>query len=297
MDSKPFRHLYPFQSQHLEINGFRYHYIDEGFGEPIVMVHGNPTWSFYFRKLIQSLSSGYRTIAPDHIGCGLSEKPESNRYGYRLQNRVYDLSVLLDRLELQEKITLVLHDWGGMIGMTFAVKYPERIGRIVLLNTAAFLPPKNKPLPMRLRLVRNSGIVGTFCVLYLNLFALGAAWMAPHQRLSREVRKGLIAPYNSRLHRVATLKFVRDIPMNEKDPSFRLVQHVDKRLQTLSTHPMLICWGEHDFVFDGDYLSEWQRRFPDAEVHVFPEAGHYILEDVPEKITFRIKAFLGKHPL
>ena len=281
----------------MEIGGLDYHYLDEGSGNPIVMVHGNPTWSFYFRSLIQALSSRFRTIAPDHIGCGLSEKPDPKRYGYRLQNRVDDLETFLDRLALKEKLTLVLHDWGGMIGMTYAVKYPERIGRIILMNTAAFLPPKGKSLPLRLRLVRNSGPVAAFFVLGFNLFAHGAAWMASYRRLPRDVRKGLTAPYNSWHNRTATLKFVQDIPINEKDPSYHLVQHVDNSLHKLSKHPVLICWGEHDFVFDGDYLSEWQRRFPGAEVHTFSDAGHYVLEDVPEKVTSRVKDFLEKHPV
>ena len=223
-------------------------------------------------------------IAPDHIGCGLSEKPDPKRYGYRLHNRVEDFAALLERLALKEKITLVLHDWGGMIGMTHAVNYPERIGRIILMNTAAFPPPKGKPLPIRLRLIRDSGPIAAFCVLGFNLFALGAAWTASYRRLSREVRKGLTAPYNSWHHRTATLKFVQDIPINEKDPSYQLVRHVGNRLDMLSKHPMLICWGERDFVFDNDYLSEWRRRFPGAEVHTFSDAGHYVLEDVPEKV-------------
>ena len=121
--------------------------------------------------------------------------------------------------------------------------------------------------------------------------------MASYRRLPRDVRKGLTAPYNSWHNRAATLKFVQDIPINEKDPSYHLVQHVDNNLYKLSKHPVLICWGAHDFVFDGDYLSEWQRRFPGAEVHTFSDAGHYVLEDVPEKVTSRVKDFLEKHPV
>ena len=95
VDLTPFRHLYPFRSRYMDINGFRYHYLDEGSGAPIVMVHGNPTWSFYYRSLVQALSPDFRTIVPDHIGCGLSEKPDAGRYGYRLRNRVDDLEVFI----------------------------------------------------------------------------------------------------------------------------------------------------------------------------------------------------------
>ncbi|RLB78353.1 MAG: alpha/beta hydrolase, partial [Deltaproteobacteria bacterium] len=125
----------------MELNGLKYHFLDQGTGNPVVMIHGNPTWSFYFRNLIRELSDRYRTIAPDHIGCGLSDKPGIKQYDYRLQSRVRDLESFLEHLEIKEKITLVLHDWGGMIGMVYAVAKPQRIGRIVIMNTAAFLPP------------------------------------------------------------------------------------------------------------------------------------------------------------
>jgi len=297
VDLTPFRHLYPFQSRFMDVNGFACHYLDEGSGAPIVMVHGNPTWSFYFRSLIQALSADFRTIAPDHIGCGLSEKPCAKRYGYRLRNRVQDLEAFLDRLGVSAGITLVVHDWGGMIGMAYAVAHPERVKRIVLLNTAAFLPPGGKPLPFLLRLARNTGFVSTGLILGCNLFARGALWTASRQGLSKTVKKGLIAPYATWRTRTATLKFVRDIPMNKRDPSYALVREVDVRLHRLADRPILICWGMHDFVFDSDYLAEWQRRFPDAEVHRFPDAGHYVLEDASEEIIDRIRSFLDRHPI
>jgi haloalkane dehalogenase len=297
IDISGFQHLYPFTSHYLDLNGLQYHYIDEGQGDPVVMVHGNPTWSFYFRELIKGLGYGYRSIVPDHIGCGLSDKPGPARYDYRLRNRVDDLENLLDTLKIDKGITLVLHDWGGMIGMAYAVKYPERISRIVVMNTAAFLPPPTKRIPWRLSLIRSSGPLATLTVLGFNLFAVGALYMASDKGLSAEVKKGLTAPYNCWKNRIATLKFVQDIPLAETDPSYRLVRQIDEQLQTLSTLPMLICWGEHDFVFDNDYLSEWQRRFPEAEVHRFQDAGHYVFEDVPEKIISLTQTFLKQNPL
>ncbi len=297
IDISDLRHLYPFTSHYLNLNGLQYHYIDEGQGDPVVMVHGNPTWSFYFRELIKGLRDGYRCIVPDHIGCGLSDKPGSARYAYRLQDRVDDLQNLLDNLKIDKRITLVLHDWGGMIGMAYAVRHPERISRLVVMNTAAFLPPPTKRIPWRLSLIRSSGPLATLAVLGFNLFAVGALYMASDKGLSAEVKKGLTAPYNCWQHRIATLKFVQDIPLAETDPSYRLVRQIDEQLQTLSKLPMLICWGEHDFVFDNDYLSEWQRRFPDAEVHRFPDAGHYVFEDVPEKIISLAQTFLKQNPL
>lgn len=292
-----FSHLYPFTSHYLERNNLKYHFIDQGMGDPIIMIHGNPTWSFYFRTLIRALYSEYRTIVPDHIGCGLSDKPDSKIYDYRLKSRVDDIEALLAFLGVREKITLILHDWGGMIGMAYAMRHPESIERFVIMNTAAFLPPHGKRIPIRLRIIRNIRPFATIAVLGFNLFAYSALFMASHKGLSKEVRQSLIAPYNCWRNRLATLKFVQDIPLSEKDPSYELVKKVDENLNQFSNTPMLICWGERDFVFDTEYLDEWKRRFPKAELYCYSDAGHYVLEDVPDQIVPLIHDFLKRHPL
>jgi haloalkane dehalogenase len=281
----------------MDLNGLKYHYVDEGSGEPVVMVHGNPTWSFYFRDLIKSLCGRYRTIAPDHIGCGLSDKPDSKTYDYKLKTRVDDLEILIENLKIKEKITLVLHDWGGFIGMAYALRHPERICRFVLMNTAAFLPPPGKPIPIILKLIRGLKPFAVLAVQGFNLFALGALFKNSYKGLSKDVKAGLIAPYNCWKNRIATLKFVQDIHLTENNPSYRVIKQVDNNLKLFLNIPMLICWGEHDFVFDSDYLDEWIRRFPDAEVHRFAEAGHYVLEDASEKIISIVDRFLRRHPL
>lgn len=295
IDRSPFRHLYPFASRFLDIDGLRYHYIDEGWGRPVVMLHGNPTWSFYFRGMIRALSPDYRVIVPDHMGCGLSDAPSPRRYGYRLQNRVEDLERLLDHLALDTPLTLMVHDWGGMIGLCYAVRHPERIERLIITNTAGFLPPGNKKLPARLWLIRNLAPFAVPAILGLNLFSRAALVMAPRRRLSREVRTGLTAPYNTPARRMATLRFVQDIPLVPHDPSYPQVRHVDEHLTELSHLPTLILWGLRDFVFDADYLAEWRRRFPRAAVHVFPEGGHYLLEDEAAAVIPIVKEFLKNH--
>jgi haloalkane dehalogenase len=279
----------------MKINGLNYHFLDQGSGDPVVMLHGNPTWSFYFRELIKSLSPEFRTIVPDHIGCGLSDKPGIDGYDYRLKSRVDDVETLLDHLGIKQNITLVLHDWGGMIGMAYALRHPERIHRLVIMNTAAFLMPEGKSLPMRLRLIRNIKPFAALAVLGFNIFAVGALFTASYNGLPKDVKSGLIAPYNSWNNRIATLKFVQDIPVREKDPSFRLAKYVDDNLHRLTHIPLLILWGEHDFVFDTDYLSEWQRRFPDAQVKTFKDGGHYVLEDAADRIIPIVKKFLRYH--
>jgi haloalkane dehalogenase len=294
IDTFPFQHLYPFSSHFMDVGGHRLHYLDEGAGEPVLMIHGNPTWSFYYRSLVKGLSVAFRTIVPDHIGCGLSDKHGPGRYGYRLENRIDDLAELIDRLEPKRKLNLIVHDWGGMIGMAWAVNHPDRIGRVVVTNTAAFPPPAGKTIPLRLSMIRDLTPLAAVLVLGLNAFARGAVWMAPEKRLSADVRAGLLAPYNSWKNRIATLRFVQDIPLSENDPSFTILANTADRLPLMADKPMLICWGMHDFVFDADYLAEWQRRFPAAEVHRFEQAGHYLLEDEPARVLKTIQDFLQK---
>ncbi|MDL2269821.1 alpha/beta fold hydrolase [Desulfosarcina sp. OttesenSCG-928-A07] len=282
--------LYPFSSHFMDRNGLGYHYVDQGSGPPVVMVHGNPTWSFYFRRIIAALSKDFRCIAPDHMGCGLSAKPTDAQYDFRLKSRVADFSALMDHLGL-EKITLMVHDWGGMIAMAWAVAHPERISRLIITNTAAFFPPGIKKIPWRLWIVRNLAPFATPAVLYGNLFARAAIHMAPYKRLSQDSAKGLLSPYNSPQTRLATLRFVQDIPLVKSDPGFDIVDQTQRNLSVLSDIPMLILWGRHDFVFDMDYYREWRRRFPQAEAHVFENAGHYLNEDEPDAVIQAIRGF------
>jgi haloalkane dehalogenase len=294
VDMSAFAHLYPFSSHFADINGLRCHYLDEGAGDPVVMLHGNPTWSFYYRELIKKLSPRYRVICPDHIGCGLSDKPSAKEYGYRLENRVSDLEALLEQLGLRDNLTLIVHDWGGFIGCAYAVKHRERLKRIVITNTAAFLKPAGKALPFRLWLLRYLTPLAVPAILGGNLFCRAALVMAPKKKLAEDVRQGLIAPYNSWSNRIATLKFVQDIAVKKSDPSYPLGQFLDENLHRLKGLPLLICWGKHDFVFDDTYYHEWRRRFPEAECHLFENAGHYLLEDEPEKVPAVIDSFLKR---
>jgi haloalkane dehalogenase len=288
--------LYPFEPRTLDLGGLRYSYLDEGRGEPVVMVHGNPTWSFYFRELVLGLRDHYRTIVPDHIGCGRSDKPGDDHYDYRLRRRVIDLESLLEHLQLRENLTLVLHDWGGMIGMAFAHRHPERVRRLVLLNTAAFLLPAGKKLPWSLRLCRNR-IVGPLLVRGCNGFCRAALRWCSAKPLSPAARAGYLAPYDDWANRIAVLRFVQDIPLNPGDPSYELVKEVQDGLAQFQDRPVLICWGERDFVFDGHFLDEWRRRFPGAELHPFSNAGHFILEDAGQEVLSIVRAFLRCHSL
>lgn len=286
--------LYPFDEKFFTRNGLRMHYLDEGSGEPVVMVHGNPTWSFYYRNLVLALRNQYRCIVPDHIGCGKSDKPGDDRYTYTLESRVDDLEALLDSLKITNGITLVVHDWGGMIGMAYATRHPERIKRLVILNTSAFRLPNTKPFPWPLWIVRDTPL-GALLVRGFNAFSgIAARVCCTRTKLTPELRAAYTAPYDSWAARIATLRFVQDIPLGPGDRSYPIVENVERNVRQFSGVPMMVCWGLRDFVFDKHFLKLWEDHFPHAEVHRFEDCGHYILEDAREEVIPLIRAFLAR---
>ena len=282
------RRLYPFESHYLDVGGPRMHYLDEGTGHPLLMLHGNPTWSFYYRDLIAGLRDQYRVIAPDHVGCGLSDKPR--RYPYTLTTHVENVERLLDRLGLDD-ITLAVHDWGGAIGFGLAVRRPERVRRFIVFNTAAFFGR----VPLRIRVCRWP-VLGPLAVRGLNAFARGAIRMAckNRPRMTPDVRAGYLLPYDSYATRVAILRFVQDIPVSRSHRSYALLQSIDDSLQRFGDRPMLICWGMRDFCFNESFLAGWIQRFPEAEVHRFPAAGHYVVQDAAPDILPILQDFLAR---
>ena len=284
------RDLYPFKSHFIELNSHRLHYVDEGQGEVLLMLHGNPTWSFYYRNLIKGLRSQYRCVVPDHMGCGLSDKPQE--YNYTLSQHIDNLDALVDHLSL-DNITLVMHDWGGSIGMGYAVRYPDKIKRLVFFNTAAFLSDR---IPLSINLCRNS-IIGPPAILWFNLFAkLGASWASKQPgRIKGKVRQGYLAPYNSPENRIANLRFVQDIPMTPDVPSYPVVEHIESQLGYFRDRPVLIAWGMKDFCFTEHFLERWKQYFPNAEVHEVRQAGHYVVEDADEQIIPWMINFLKSH--
>ncbi len=285
------RNLYPFESNFLAIGGHRYHYLDEGQGEPVVMVHGNPTWSFYYRELVQRLAPHFRCVVPDHIGMGYSDKPGDDAYSYTLAQRVDDLEQFLEQIGVTENINLVVHDWGGMIGMAYAHRHPAAIKRIVVMNTAAFHLPVSKRFPLALASVRDTRL-GAYAVRRFNAFSGLSARVSVRKPLPKAVRTGYTAPYDSWDNRIATLRFVQDIPLKPGDAGFDIVSQVQANLSQFEQTPMLILWGMQDFVFDAHFLREWEGYFPQAQVHRFEDCGHYVLEDAQAEIGALIEAFL-----
>lgn len=288
---------YPFASHFLDRGGVRLHYLDEGDRQapPVLMLHGNPTWSFLFRNLITALRGTHRVIVPDHIGCGLSDKPGDDRYDYTLASRVADVKALVDSLGLTQPLTLLAHDWGGMIGMAWAVRHPERVARLVLCNTGAFRNPAAKRFPASLALCR-APLLGALLVRGFNAFCLESARTSVTRRpLSAEARAGLLGPYDSWANRIAIHRFVQDIPMRPGDRAWPLLEATEagiERFREAGT-PTLLLWGMRDFVFDAHFLDEFIRRLPQAEVHRFEDAGHYLFEDAAEETTRLVRGFLG----
>ncbi|WP_421795436.1 alpha/beta fold hydrolase [Haliscomenobacter sp.] len=284
--------LYPFTSQFMAIAGHQYHYIEAGEGDPVLMLHGNPSWSFYFRVLIQKLSPAYHCLAPDHIGMGYSDKPDDANYSYTLPQRVKDLEEFLENKGINRNITLIVHDWGGAIGMSYARRHPEAIKKIVILNTSAFHIPEGKRLPLLLHLTRT--FIGAFVVRAFNGFSAAATILGvKRSRMSRELRRAYCAPYNSWQNRIATLRFVQDIPIKKGDPGFDYVEDLQNHLYLFRNTPVLIAWGLKDEVFDIHFLNKWIEYLPQAQVHRFEDCGHYVLEDAQEEIGKLIHDFLA----
>ena len=289
------REWYPFEGKTISLNGHRYHYLDEGEGPTVVMVHGNPTWSFYYRDLVRALRTDHRCLVPDHIGCGLSAKPTADAYDFHFEQRVDDLDAWLAQVAPTGPVTLVLHDWGGMIGMTWAHRHPERVARIVLLNTAAFHLPASKPFPPALRLARDSAL-GATLITRFNAFSRAAAWVGCKRNpLPKPLQRAYTAPYETPGDRLATLRFVQDIPLAPSDRGYATISEVEAGLPQFANRPIFIGCGEKDFVFDRHFLAQWRALYPNAEVHAFADAGHYVLEDVADELIPAIRRFLETH--
>lgn len=295
------RPSYPFESHFMKIGGFKLHYIDEkpadwndadGQDRPtLFMVHGNPTWSFFFRRLISAFRTRYRVIAVDQIGCGLSEKPAAPLYSYRLERRIEDLCHLVRTLNLQN-VTLVAHDWGGTVGMGAAERLSDRFSRLVLMNTAAF---RSQRCPFRILLGRIP-MVSPFLIQGLNAFCVGAVRWATNrpEGLSKEAAAGLTAPYDSWKNRIAVSKFVRDVPLSEKHPTYKTLLEIENNLSLFRDKPVLLAWGMRDWCFSPEFLKRFLQYYPEAEVCKIEEAGHYLLEDAPDDVIAAMEKFLEK---
>ncbi|MEM3087246.1 MAG: alpha/beta fold hydrolase [Halobacteria archaeon] len=287
---------FPFVPHFAEIGaGLQMHYVDEGKGEPILFLHGNPTWSFLYRNILPSVvGAGFRAIAPDYIGFGRSDKRGPRWTDYTIHGHIADLTALADRLDLRD-VTVVVHDWGGPIGLGWAAGHLDRVKRLVILNTWAFKPHAKAKIPPFLAMLREPK--GEGMVLNQNFFVevLLPGGIASKQRV-KEVMDAYRAPFPTPESRAGVLAFPRLIPMASGEEAWPVIVKVDDSLGKIADRPALILWGGRDLVFPVSVAERFQERLPSAKKVVFPEAGHFLQEDVPEGIAKEMVAFLRSTP-
>lgn len=270
---------YPFRANYFDVDGHKLHYIDEGQGETILFVHGTPSWSFDFRHCIKELRKTFRCVALDHIGFGLSDKPES--YDYSTQNH----SQSLERLVLAKKldnITLVVHDFGGPIGLNFALRYPEKIKSIVILNSWLW-SSKDSPDFIKISKVLRSPLL-PFLYRYLNFsprFILPTSFGA--NKLSKRVLKQYVKPFANKTQRNGTLAFAQSL-LNDQE-WFEELWH---KRHVLSTKPMLFIWGMKDPIVKPDNLDKFLSGFSQAKAIRLNKSGHFPQEEQPAIVTTAI---------
>lgn len=286
------RALYPFASHWLPTGGARLHYLDEGDGDPsqatLLFVHGNPTWSFHWRRLLLAQRNGARCVAPDHLGCGLSDlQPRP----LRLADHVDNLSRLVDALDLR-RVTLVAQDWGGAIGLGVLLRQRERFERIVLFNTGAFRPWF---IPWRIRVCRTP-LAGPLAVRGGNAFVRAALSMtlSRQRRLDRDAAAGVLAPYDSWARRAAVQQFVDDIPLSPRHPTWATLGAIEDRLPELADVPSLLVWGMRDWCFTPECLDRFVSAWPRAEVHRLADVGHWVVEDAADEAAHLLEDFLRR---
>jgi haloalkane dehalogenase len=280
------REEYPFASHYFSCEAGKLHYLDEGQGEPVVFVHGNPIWSFAFRHLVKKLSGTHRCIAPDHLGFGLSDKPAD--WSYLPADHAKNFAGLMEHLQLKD-ITLVVNDWGGPIGLSYALAHPERVKRIVLFNT--WLWPVNDDWYYRLFSGFMGGPVGRMLIERFNFFARSFIWVVYGNKgaLTPEIHLHYTEPFKTPAQRRPTWIFPREIIASGKWLG-ELWSQVDK----IRDKPALILWGEKDIAFRGKELNRWKATLRNYRVHTFEKAGHYPQEEAYQEAGGFMAQFLAE---
>lgn len=283
------RKEYPFASRYFRVPQGNLHYVDEGDGEPVVMVHGNPAWSFLYRKLIKRLRSGYRCIAMDHLGFGLSDKPVTWRYFP--EDHAVNFTALIEGLDLKN-ITLVVQDWGGPISLSYAVAHPENIARIVITNSWSW--PVNRDLYYIGFSSFAGGPIGRMLIRRYNFFARSIMRRAfgDKRRLTAAVHEHYLRALGSPQERKGCFVFPKRIIA-----STPWLDQIWRRISLLKDKPALIVWGMKDIAFREKELRCWEGAFPGARTVCLPSAGHFVMEEAPEKVAEAVASFLKETAL
>lgn len=274
---------YPFTNRYIQLDAGKMHYVDEGEGETLVFVHGTPTWSFLYRKYIQELSKNYRCIAIDHIGFGLSEKPVD--FDGTPQSHSQNLSAFIEELDLTD-ITLVVHDFGGPIGLSSAIQNHHRIKQIVMFNTWLW-ETKNNPQAQKVDKVINSAI-GKFMYLWLNVSPklLIKQGISDKKNLTKAIHAQYIKPFPNRASRLSLWNIGKAL-VGSSD----WYQEQWQNLDVLTDKPWLVLWGKKDAFITTEYLQKWKQRLPKAVVKEY-ESGHFLQEENPTETIEEIRRFI-----
>ncbi len=261
------------------------HYIDEGTGPVIICLHGNPTWGFLFRNLVANLRHNFRVIVPDHLGCGLSDKPSD--VFFRAADRIAHLEELLDHLNV-DSFSLVMHDWGGPIGTGLAVRRPTSVERLIYFNTTL---AETSLLPRTIKLAA-SPLIGRLLTQHTMSFVKLLTSLGVSDALEKEIKEGYHRPYRTQTSRRAIWGFVRDIPFSRSHPTAVLMNDVVARLPTLLDKPVKILWGMKDPCFHPSIFRHFSAHFPQADLVQIPQASHLLLEDTAVEIVAAVQDFL-----
>lgn len=279
------RTLYPFASHYLELDAGRMHYVDEGEGPVILMVHGTPTWSFLYRHLIRQLRREHRCIAMDHLGFGLSDKPP--HWSYRPEDHARNLSALIAHLGLQ-RFTLAVHDFGGPIGLSYAIDHPEQIERLVLFNTWLWSLQDDEKIRRVARLM--GGPIGKLLYLHANVstrFLVRAAW-GEKPTLSQAVHRHYINAVPRPRDRIGMWILARELV-----GSSQWHDGLWERSERIKDLPTLLLWGMRDPTFNSRFLTRWQALFTDQRTLTYPQAGHFIPDEAGEAAAQAIEEFMS----
>ncbi|MBP1909998.1 alpha/beta fold hydrolase [Methanolobus bombayensis] len=281
------REEYPFKSHFFRTDAGNMHYVDEGKGNPVVFIHGNPSWSFEFRNLIKNLSETHRCIAADHIGFGLSDKTKD--FSYLPRDHAKNLDSVLESLDLHE-ITLVFGDWGGPIGLSYAMDHPDRIRNIVITNTWLWSVSSDWYYQAFSKFV--GGPIGKWLIKNYNFFAnnIVRSTFGDKKRLTPEIHKHYLMPWNSPEERKGCWVFPKEIT-----GSSEWLRTLWDRHETLRDKNILIAWGMKDIAFREKELNRWIQTFPDAKIIRFSDAGHFVSEEKPDEIVKAIKMLAQKN--
>ena len=276
---------YPFASRFVTVGGHRMHYVDEGSGPVVVCLHGNPTWGFLFRNLVASLRHEFRVIVPDHVGCGLSDRPRDALF--RAADRIAHLEEFLDRLGVGG-FSLVMHDWGGPLGTGLAVRRAERVERLVYFNTTL---AETDLLPAMIRRAA-APVIGRLLTQHTARFVSLLTSLGASRPLPEEVRQAYHRPYRTAESRRAIWGFVRDIPLSRSHPTAALMDDLVARLPAVAGKPVRLVWGMRDPCFHPGILDRVAARFPGADIVRIPDASHLVLEDAASESTAAVHDFL-----